>query len=138
MNIFRNKREIVLILLIIIAFSFSFQFVFAEENHTSDVNQNSTVDLLKVSDDNLSKKISIDDSYDNISNSPETTLFIVSDNPGVNILDKASLELFEEGKLKDVNLIVRNGNQIKEMDENELINYLSSCDAFIARSLSTV
>ena len=137
MNLFRNKKKIVLILLIILVFSFSLQFTFAGENHTSEINQTSTSELLKVSNDNVSKTISIDDSKENISNSQETTLFIISDNPGVNILDQASIELSEEGKLKDVKLIIRNGNQIKEMDENEMINYLSSCDAFIGEWVSS-
>ncbi|WP_407415531.1 cobaltochelatase subunit CobN [Methanobrevibacter sp.] len=137
MNLFRNKKKIVLILLIILVFSFSLQFTFAGENHTSEINQTSTSELLKVSNDNVSKTISIDDSKENISNSQETTLFIISDNPGVNILDQASIELSEESKLKDVKLIIRNGNQIKEMDENEMINYLSSCDAFIGEWVSS-
>ena len=137
MNFFRNKQKIVWILLIILLSSIFLHTVFAEENCTDNLNQVSCDDLLKVNDNNTSKKISIDDSNENIKNSQETTLFIISDNPGVNILDKASSELFEENKLKNVNLVIRSGDQVKTMDESELIYYLSACDVFIGEWISS-
>lgn len=137
MNFFRNKQKIVWILLIILLSSIFLHTVCAEENCTDNLNQVSCDNLLKVQDNDTSKKISISDSNENIKDSQETTLFIISDNPGVNILDKASLELFEENKLKNVNLIIRSGDQVKTMDENELIYYLSSCDAFIGEWISS-
>ena len=137
MNFFRNKEKIVWILLIILLSSIFLHTVCAEENCTDNLDQVSCDNLLKVQDNDTSKKISISDSNENIKDSQETTLFIISDNPGVNILDKASLELFEENKLKNVNLIIRSGDQVKTMDENELIYYLSSCDAFIGEWISS-
>ena len=137
MNFFRNKRKIVLILLAIFVISFSLQMVFGEENITSEVNQSPESDLLKVSDNDVSKKVSTDNLHENITDSKETTLFIISDNPGVNIIDKAGLELQDKNQLKDVNLVVRSGDQVKTMDESELIGYLSSCDAFIGEWISS-
>ena len=137
MNFFRNKQKIVWILLIIILSSIFIHTAFAEENCTDDVNQSSCEDLLKVEVNDTSKKISIDYSNENVKDSQETTLFIISDNPGVNILDKASFELFEENKLKNVNLIVRSGDQVKAMDEGELTYYLSACDAFVGEWISS-
>lgn len=132
MNFFRNRNGIVWILLMVFIFS-SLQFAFADENVTCETND----ELLEASGNDVSEKIPIDNSNENLSDSGETTLFIVSDNPGVNILDKASFELAEEYDLKNVNLIVRSGNQIKTMDENELIGYLSSCDGFIGEWISS-
>ena len=137
MSFFRNKQNIVLILLIMLLFSISVNFAFAEENATDSVNQDSDMNKLKVSDNDGSKKISINNFDENLTDSRETTLFIISDNPGVNILDKASVELLDENSLRDVNLIIRSGDQIKTMDENELISYLSSCDAFIGEWVSS-
>jgi len=130
MNFFRNKERIVGMLLLMFIFSFSLQMAFAEENVADDVNQTSSDDLLEVSDNSVSEKISID-------NSQKTTLFIISDNPGVNILDKAGSELLDENKLVNVNLVVRSGEQVKTMSEAELVSYLSNCDAFIGEWISS-
>ncbi len=130
MNFFRNKERIVGMLLLMFIFSFSLQMAFAEENVADDVNQTSSDDLLEVSDNSVSEKISID-------NSQKTTLFIISDNPGVNILDKAGSELLDENKLVNVNLVVRSGEQVKTMSEAELVSYLSDCDAFIGEWISS-
>lgn len=117
-------------------FSFSLQIAFAEED-INDVNQTSDVDSLKVSSDDISEKIPIYNPNEDLSDSQTTTLFIISDNPGVNILDKASFELLDEKKLDNVNLIIRSGEQVKTMPEAELIQYLSSCDAFIGEWISS-
>lgn len=137
MNFFRNKRKIVLILLAIFVLSISLQIAFGEENVTVELNQTSENDLLKVSDNDVSEEVSNDNSHDDVSDSKETTLFIISDNPGVNIIDKAAFELQDENQLKNVKLIVRSGDQIKTMNETELIGYLSSCDAFIGEWISS-
>ena len=72
-----------------------------------------------------------------MSDSQNITLFLISDNPGTNILDQASQELYNENKLQNVNLVVRSGDQIKTMDENELKFLLSSCDGFIGEWISS-
>jgi cobaltochelatase CobN len=130
MKFFRNK-QIVLVLLIVILFSLSLQFAFADENAT-DMTQ---AESLKVQDDAIS--VSKEISQDNLENSQNTTIFIVSDNPGVNILDKASSELAGEGKLDNVNLQIRSGDQIKTMDEKNLTYLLTHCDAFIGEWISS-
>lgn len=127
MNFFRNNKRIVLILLVMSVFIFSLQFAFAGENITCEVNQTSCGDTLQVSDNDVSEKIPTDNSYD---------IFIISDNPGVNIIDEAGLELQDADLLKNVNLVVRSGDQVKTMEETELIGYLSSCDAFVGEWIS--
>ena len=148
MKFFRNKTGIFLLLLIILCFFTLSQAVFAESNSTvadelkqtyfvsHDLKENSN--LLEVSNENTdSKMISNSNSNDKLSNSRNITLFIISDNPGTNILDKAGKELFVENDLTGVKLIVRSGDQIKTMKEDELINYLSISDAFIGEWIST-
>lgn len=122
-------------LLAMLLLSISVNMAFAEENVTDSLDADDG--SLKVSDNDVSKKISIDDSYENVSDSQETTLFIISDNPGVNILDTAASELSDENYLKNVNLVVRSGDQVKTMGEDELISYLSTCDAFIGEWISS-
>lgn len=72
-----------------------------------------------------------------LSSKENYTLFFISDNPGTNILDAASQELFLENDFKNVNIIVRSGEQIKTMDELELVNLLYGSDAFIGEWIST-
>ena len=71
------------------------------------------------------------------SKSQNITLFIVSDNPGTNILDKASEELSSSQNLSNINLVIRSGEQIKEMDDVELVKLLSSCDGFVGEWISS-
>ena len=70
-------------------------------------------------------------------NSKNTTLFIISDNPGTNVLDKARSGTFDEHDLKNVNLVIRNGNQVKTMSEDELAFLLNNSDAFIGEWISS-
>ena len=125
----------------ILSFCLFCQAAFAEANDTMTVaSGNSThEDVIDISSNEYfdSDKISIDNPDNRLSNTQNTTLFIVSDNPGTNILDKACLELFSENKLDNVNLIVRSGDQIKTMDESEFVNLLSSCDGFIGEWVSS-
>ena len=132
MNFFRNNKRIVLMLLVLLIISCSMQLAFASENVTDDAEQTFDGNQLKVSNSDVSEKISNEDSSQN-----NTNVFIISDNPGVNIIDKASGELQDENYLKNVNLIVRSGDQVKTMSENELIGYLSGCDAFIGEWVSS-
>ena len=119
-------------ILLIIAFSLSLQMACAGDNATCEAEQISDCDALQVSNDDISEKTSIDNSKSN-----NTNIFIISDNPGVNIIDKAAEELQEENRLENVNLVVRSGEQIKTMDEAELVGYLSDCDAFIGEWISS-
>ncbi len=128
---------IVLMLLVVLLFGISLNTAFAEQNATDSLSQDLSEGTVKVSDSQDSKKIPVNDSYENIANSQQTTLFIISDNPGVNVLDKAAFELLDENSLNNVNLIVRSGDQVKTMDESELIGYLSACDGFIGEWISS-
>ena len=152
MKLFRNKRNIVLILLIILCFCFFSQISFAQSNDdvaldnsgeietVSVVNSSSTDDnLLEVSNDETSdypNEISNSNSNENSENSKNVTLFVISDNPGTNILDKASWDVFNNYNLGSVKLIVRSGDQVKTMDEQELIDLIDSSDAFIGEWIS--
>ena len=143
MKFYRKKQNIILILLIVLSVLVLSGAAFAVSNDTSaagDVDSEAiSIADAKVhninSDD--SNKISIDNSNEDLSDSQNTTLFIISDNPGTNILDKASVELFNENKLNNVNLVIRSGDQVKTMSENELTYLLASCDAFIGEWISS-
>ena len=65
------------------------------------------------------------------------TIFLVSDNPGTNILDMASQDIIESKNYTNLALIVRSGDQIKEMDEGQLHSLLSDSDAFICEWVSS-
>ncbi|MDO5824091.1 cobaltochelatase subunit CobN [Methanobrevibacter sp.] len=149
MKFFRNKPKMFVILLIaVFCFCFFSQLAFAESNdvignaelENASADEVVAHDLLEVSDDggcNVSNKISIENPNENLKNSQNITVFIISDNPGTNILDKASFELDNESRLNGVKLIIRNGNQVKSMNEQELIHLLSDCDAFIGEWISS-
>ncbi|MFM5882497.1 cobaltochelatase subunit CobN [Methanobrevibacter gottschalkii] len=148
MKFFRKKPRIFLILLtVMLFFCFFSQMSFAENNESAILGNaeientlSIAADDLEVSKDmgyNVSKKISVDDSNENSRDSQHMNLFIISDNPGTNILDKASLELSNENNINGINLIIRNGNQVKTMDETELKYLLANCDAFIGEWISS-
>ena len=134
---FHVKENVFLVLMLFLCIGLFSQVAFAQDNQTDmqmldekisyDDNLNSIDEVSKISQSGDSDKIS----------NKNTTLFIVSDNPGTNILDKASEELLSENNLSNVNLIVRNGNQIKNMPESELIYLLSSSDVFIGEWISS-
>ena len=86
---------------------------------------------IRISDANSSKN------NEKVSSSENITILIVSDNPGTNILDSSCRELFEEYDLSNVNLVVRSGIQVKEMDESEFTDLLVNCDGFIGEWVST-
>lgn len=138
MKFYGKKQTILLTILIVLSFCFMSQLAFAESNDTLRITESDGgIVERQIDDSGVSNKISIDNSHEDLSNSQNTTLFIISDNPGTNILDKASMELEDENKLDNVNLVIRNGNQIKTMDENELTHLLSSCDAFVGEWVSS-
>ena len=127
-------------ILIILSFCLFCQTAFAVADDTTAIgmDNSSTDNVVEVSNNEYHDSVKISqDNQNDLSKSQNTTLFIISDNPGTNILDKASWELYDEGKLSNVNLIIRNGEQVKGMDEAELMGYLSGCDAFIGEWIST-
>ena len=135
MKFYGKKHDILIALLVMLSLLLFSQVAFAETNDTL-VNDDSGIEVLsnEYCDED---KISIDNSQNELSDSKNTTLFIISDNPGTNILDKASWELHDEKKLDNVNLIIRSGEQIKAMNENELKGLLSGCDAFVGEWISS-
>ena len=50
------------------------------------------------------------------------TVFIISDNPGTNILDSASEDVYAETNSSSFNIVVRSGDQVKDMTENTAKN----------------
>ena len=130
MNVVRRKQIVLFLLLIILSVSLFSQVAFAESNATcEDLSQHDNTEVVVNSESG--------DSNDIVQNSKNTTLFIVSDNPGTNVLDKASQELFAEHDMKCVNLVIRNGNQVKTMSEDELAFLLNNSDAFIGEWISS-
>ena len=90
----------------------------------------------KKQDQNLS--LNTNSSKNNLGTNLENiTIFLISDNPGTNILDMASKTLINSGNYTNLNIIVRSGNQIKEMNETELYNLIYNCDIFIDEWVST-
>ncbi len=135
MKFYRKKHNILLALLIMLSLLIFSQVAFAEANDTA-ANGDNGVEVLSGEYCDVNK-ISTDNSQNELSDSKNTTLFIISDNPGTNILDKAAWELHDEKKLDNVNLIIRSGDQIKAMNENDLKGLLSGCDAFVGEWISS-
>ena len=158
---FKNNKKIVVFIIIIGLIFVSSQMVSAQgDNETNLEMDDNSIDAIEIqneddyqlneiSDDNeLSidnansngNDLSVDnDNLDNerLSSSDNITIFLVSDNPGTNILDVASRELYDEYDLKNVNFVVRSGFQVKEMEETEFARLLYNCDAFIGEWVST-
>ncbi len=86
-------------------------------------------------DSNNTENIHEDLAMDNLDNNK--TLFIISDSPGTNILDSASDEIYNVENLSGFNIVLRSGEQVKDMDEEELYSLFSSSDAFIGEWIST-
>ena len=139
---FYSKKSIILILIAILSCCFLSQVAFAEGNDTvvtaeiEQVISDSNNVEIQISESEDADEISMENSHEELSNSQNTTLFIISDNPGTNILDKASNEIFNGSNLKNVNLVIRSGDQIKTMEEDEVANLLYSCDGFIGEWVS--
>lgn len=73
----------------------------------------------------------------NASNSSNKTIFVISDSPGTNIIDSACDEIYNQNNLSGFNIVLRSGNQIKDMDESELHTLFDKSDAFIGEWIST-
>ena len=88
-------------------------------------------------DDNSQDISSIDDSEvlnDNVNNK---TILIISDSPGTNVLDAAADELYNQDNLAGFNIVLRSGDQVKDMDEDELHSLFDQSDAFIGEWISS-
>ncbi|WP_458454135.1 cobaltochelatase subunit CobN [Methanobrevibacter sp.] len=147
-----NKFCLLVLIILIVCFS---QAVFAQSNNDSDISINSIgideeIEIPLQSDNEISSDFSdedninlessndeVEDLPNQLSSSDNITVFIVSDNPGTNILDSACRELYGEYDFENVNFVVRSGEQIKTMDELELVNLLYGSDAFIGEWIST-
>ena len=67
----------------------------------------------------------------------EKNIFIISDNPGTNIIDSACEEICDNNNTASVNFVVRSGEQIKDMNEQDLYTLFDKSDAFIGEWIST-
>ena len=143
---FKNRKVILFSLIIIGLILVSSNVAFAQNDNETDIAfyddpstpidviEEDNIDDVQINDNNDDLSI---DNDDGLSSSDNITLFFVSDNPGTNILDAACQEIFNENDFKNVNIIVRSGEQIKTMDESELAGLLYSSDAFIGEWIST-
>ena len=86
-------------------------------------------------DDNVTLEDSTQIELEEISQ--EKTIFVISDNPGTNIMDAAGDELYNKDNLSGFNLVVRSGEQVKNMQEDELHKLFTDSDAFIGEWIST-
>ena len=66
----------------------------------------------------------------------EKNILIISDNPGTNIIDSACEEICDNNTA-GVNFVVRSGEQIKDMNEQDLYTLFDKSDAFIGEWIST-
>ena len=88
--------------------------------------------------DHYQDELAIDDSNGlHESDAKNKTVFIISDNPGTNIIDSACDEIYNQDGLSGFNMVVRSGDQIKNMDEEELHSLFDKSDAFIGEWIST-
>ncbi|MBP1946964.1 putative repeat protein (TIGR01451 family), partial [Methanobacterium petrolearium] len=63
------------------------------------------------------------------------SVFIISDKPGTNILNMAALDILED--IQGLSIQLRNGLQIEAMTEDEVYEYLRTCDVFIGEWVMT-
>ena len=64
-------------------------------------------------------------------------VFIISDNTGNNLFDAVACEILDNSSFSNVKFSIRSGNQINEMEEEELYALMSACDAFIGQWVSS-
>ena len=120
-----SHKRLFLIIIILSFFLFA-QVCFAQSDSNTTLHEDSHDEL------------AIDESNDlHESNVKNKTVFIISDNPGTNIIDSASDEIYNQDKLSGFNLVVRSGDQVKNMDEEELHSLFDKSDAFIGEWIST-
>ena len=114
--------------LIIVLLSF---FLFAQVSFAQS-DSNMTLE------DDSHDELSVDDSNElQESDVKNKTVFIVSDNPGTNIIDSACDEMYNQDGMSGFNIVLRSGEQIKNMDEEELHSLFDKSDAFIGEWIST-
>ena len=130
-----NYKKFIIFLIIL---CFSIQVSFAQSNNDTDTSINPD-DFKALSEVNEVNHIESGiNTNDEVASSSNRTIFIISDNPGTNILDVSSAELFDENpNLKNINIQVRSGIQVKEMSEEEFTSLLIGCDIFIGEWVST-
>ena len=131
----KNKKYFCLLILLITIFIIPHSF--ALDNSTANDLSISDNEDIVLTDNTVEKSVSNNNLMSDSSKSQNITLFIVSDNPGTNILDKASDELSGSQNLSNINLVIRSGEQIKEMNDIELVNLLSSSDGFVGEWISS-
>ncbi|WP_296895182.1 cobaltochelatase subunit CobN [uncultured Methanobrevibacter sp.] len=131
----KNKKYFCLLILLITIFIIPHSF--ALDNSTANDLSISDNEDIVLTDNTVEKSVSNNNLMSDSSKSQNITLFIVSDNPGTNILDKASDELRGSQNLSNINLVIRSGEQIKEMNDIELVNLLSSSDGFVGEWISS-
>ena len=145
------------VILLVFILLLASQVAFAQSNNVTDMAIDVESSAVNVIDDEINNNFQLDDALkvtneindiqisnanssknnEKVSSSENITILIVSDNPGTNILDSSCRELFEEYDLSNVNLVVRSGIQVKEMDESEFTDLLANCDGFIGEWVST-
>ena len=96
-----------------------------------------TDDNLTLSDESHDELLVDNSNALNGNNVKNKTIFIISDSPGTNVLDAASDELYNQDHLSGFNIVLRSGDQIKDMDEEELHSLFDKSDAFIGEWIST-
>ena len=143
----------ILIILLIVCLSIQISFAQSNSDMGSDLNNDSLArGIVEVDNDeaansmadepvDVSSSPKLSQNDDSILNSSQNddsfTVLIVSDNPGTNILDIACRELFDENDLKNINIQVRSGIQVKNMNESDFAEELINCDVFIGEWVST-
>lgn len=135
---FSNKKLIWLLVFVVLIFS-CINFVSAEDNTTqndiaeiSNVNQNMNIsyDGLNLEDYKFSNSAIISDSN-------SKSLLLISDKGGTNVLDSAACEILDSGNYSNLDIQVRNGGQISNMNETELYNIVKNSDIVIINWLDT-
>ena len=95
---------------------------------------NDEIDIsdLDCDDSNLveSSKVSLNDGS-------TFNIFIVSDNTGNNLFDEVACEILDNSSFANVKINIRSGNQINNMSEEEIVELMATCDAFIGQWVSS-
>lgn len=94
------------------------------------------VNFAETSNDNITLDENTQEDLEDI-NPPDKTIFIISDTPGTNIVDYACEELYNKDNLSGFNIVLRSGEQVKGMKEEELHSLFVNSDAFIGEWIST-
>lgn len=121
-----GDKKLFLIIVIISFFLFT-QASFAQVDNDLTLDDNSP-DELPIGDSDISEE----------DNNPQNkTIFIISDSAGTNVLDAAADELYNQDNLVGFNIVLRSGDQVKTMDEEELRSLFDQSDAFIGEWISS-